>query len=144
MTRRAFPLVVLLGTSLLVPVLAQSTSPAQPAQTVKEDGWPPSGVLRMKQPGVQAPRVVREMKPDYTAEAMRAQIQGTVEVEAIVQADGKVGEVRVVRSLDKDYGLDDAAVRAVKGWEFKPGLKDGQPVPVLINIELTFSQRKQR
>ena len=145
MTRRALPLVAVLSATLLVPALhAQSTGLPQQTQTVQEDAWPPAaGVLRSQARGLQAPRVVKEMKPGYTAEAMRAQIQGTVEVEAIVKADGTVGDVRVVRSLDKEHGLDDAAIRAVKGWEFKPGQKDGQVVPVLVNIELTFSLRKR-
>ena len=143
MTRRAFPLVVFLGAALLVPVLAQQSTPlTQPAQTVRDGAWPPAGVLRMTQ-GVQSPQVVKDVKPSYTADAMRARIEGLVEVEAIVLADGKVGDVRVVRSLDKEYGLDDQAVQAVKQWEFKPGRKDGQAVPVLVNIELTFSQRRR-
>lgn len=53
-------------------------------------------------------------------------------------------EARAVRSLDKEFGLDDAAVAAVKQWTFKPGrTMDGNAVPVLVNIELTFSLRKR-
>ena len=144
MTRRAFALVIVVGATILgAGPAAQSTPLSQASQTVKDDTWPPAGVLRMTQ-GVVAPRVIRETKPSYTADAMREQIQGVVEVEAIVLADGKVGEVRVIRSLDKEYGLDESAVEAVKGWEFRPGrTKDGQAVPVLVNIELTFSTRKR-
>jgi TonB family protein len=70
---------------------------------------------------------------------MSARIQGTVEMEAVVETNGKVGEVRVVRSLDKDYGLDDEAVKAVKQWKFKPlTAKDGNAVPVLVQMEISF------
>lgn len=141
MTRRAFPLVIVLGAMILGSGLAAQSTPS--SQALKDDAWPPAGVFRTSQ-GVIPPRVVKETKPSYTADAMREQIQGTVEVEAIILADGKVGDVRVVRSLDKQYGLDDQAVQAVKQWEFRPGrTKDGQAVPVLVNIELTFSTRKR-
>jgi TonB family protein len=144
MTWRTFPLVVLVGAALVVPVLvAQTAAPPQPGVQSAKDEWPPAGVYRMNK-GVESPKIVTERKPNYTAEAMSAKIEGLVEVEAIVNADGSVGEVRVVRSLDKDFGLDEEAVRAVKGWVFKPGrTKDGTPVPVLVNIELTFSLRKR-
>src|SRR5688572_26697147 len=55
--------------------------------------------------GVSTPVVVREVKPQYTAEAMRARVQGTVWVQAIVRPDGTVGDVEVVRSLDSSFGL---------------------------------------
>ena len=75
---------------------------------------------------------------------MRAKIQGVIEVEAVVQTDGTVGMVRVVRSLDKEHGLDDQAVRAVKQWRFRPGKRGGVAVPVLVSIELTFALRDKR
>jgi len=56
--------------------------------------------------GVSLPTVVREARPQYTKEAMDARIQGTVGLEAVVLPDGKVGDVKVTRSLDPTYGLD--------------------------------------
>lgn len=93
--------------------------------------------------GVSLPRVLREVKPRYTAEAMRAKVQGTVLLECIVQPDGTVGPVRVVRSLDSTFGLDEEAIKAAKEWRFAPGIhaQTGQPVPVIITIELTFTLR---
>jgi protein TonB len=73
---------------------------------------------------------------------MKAKIQGAIVMEAVVQTDGRVGEVRVVRSLDKAHGLDDEAVKTVKRWRFEPGKKEGVGVPVLVEIEMTFSLRK--
>lgn len=91
--------------------------------------------------GVENPRLVREVKPAYTADAMRAKIQGAVWLECVVLPDGTVGEVRVVRSLDSTFGLDQEAVKAAKQWRFAPGTRFGEPVPVLITIELTFTLR---
>jgi len=91
--------------------------------------------------GVELPRVVREVRPNYTADAMRAKVQGTVWVEAVVLPDGTVGESRVVRSLDSTFGLDQEALKAAKQWRFAPGTRMGQPVPVLVTIELTFTLR---
>jgi TonB family protein len=82
------------------------------------------------------PALLREVKPDYTAEAMRGKIEGIVALEAIVEPDGRVGAVRVIRAIDP--GLDQKAIEAVRQWRFKPGSREGRAVPVLVNIELTF------
>jgi TonB family protein len=91
--------------------------------------------------GVTSPEVIHEEKPQYTSEAMRAKVQGIVEVEAIVMPDGSVSQVQIVRSLDDRFGLDQKAVEAVKRWRFRPGMRMGKAVPVLVNIELTFTLR---
>jgi TonB family protein len=88
--------------------------------------------------GVTLPKLTREVKPQYTADALGAKIQGTVLVECVVRPDGSVGDIQIVRSLDPVYGLDSEAVKAAKQWMFEPGTKDGKPVPVLITIELAF------
>jgi periplasmic protein TonB len=87
------------------------------------------------------PTVVKSVKANYTKEAMEARIQGTVTMSVIVRDDGKVGEVTVTQSLDKQYGLDDAAVNAVKQWEFRPGTKGGKPVAVRVDIEMSFQMK---
>jgi TonB family protein len=91
--------------------------------------------------GVTQPKLLREVKPNYTAEAMRAKIQGVVWLEAVVLENGSVGQVRVIRSLDPTFGLDLEAERTVKKWVFAPGTRLGQPVPVLIEIEMSFTLR---
>lgn len=91
--------------------------------------------------GITLPRVLREVKPAYTADAMRAKVQGSVWLECIVLQDGSVGEVKVTRSLDPVFGLDQEAIKAAKSWRFSPGLRMGEPVPVIITIELTFTLR---
>jgi TonB family protein len=99
----------------------------------------PSGVYRAGDDGVTFPRAVWEVAPRYPIEAVRAGVHGVVRLEAIVGADGSVQDVRVVKSLDRNYGLDAEAVRAAKAWRFEPGLKDGTPVPIALTIEMTFA-----
>jgi periplasmic protein TonB len=91
--------------------------------------------------GVTLPRVLHEERPQYTSDAMRAKVQGTVLLECVVRPDGTVGEVQLVRSLDPTFGLDQQAITAAKKWRFAPGTRMGEPVPVLVTIELTFTLR---
>jgi TonB family protein len=88
--------------------------------------------------GVGSPVPLVQVKPQYTSEAMRARVQGSVTLEVIVKADGTVGDVRVVKSLDRALGLDAAAVRAAKQWTFRPATFEGKPVDVLVLIVLDF------
>lgn len=92
-------------------------------------------------PGITLPHVISEVKPQYTADAMRARVQGTVLLACVVRADGTVGQVRVIRSLDQTFGLDERAIAAAKLWRFTPGTRMGTPVPVQVTIELTFTIR---
>jgi TonB family protein len=91
--------------------------------------------------GVETPRLLKEVKPQYTAQAMRAKIQGEVLLECIVGPDGQVGNIRVVRSLDSAFGLDQEAIKAARQWRFAPGTKQGQPVAVLVTIAIAFTLR---
>ena len=91
--------------------------------------------------GIESPAVLREVKPQYTADAMRAKIQGTVVLECVVLPDGTVGQLSIVKSLDPVFGLDQEAIKAAKQWRFVPGKRQGQPVAVLVSIELTFTLR---
>ena len=59
----------------------------------------------------------------------------------VVQPTGQCTDVQVVHSLDPTFGLDQEAVKAAKQWRFKPGTRLGQPVPVLVTIELSFALR---
>ena len=88
--------------------------------------------------GVTWPIILKEVKPKYTPDAMRAKLQGSVELEIIVKEDGTVGDVRIVKSLDRPSGLDDAAVEAAKKWLFTPGKKDGKPVATKVFLGLDF------
>jgi TonB family protein len=86
--------------------------------------------------GVTAPQLVYRVEPEYPEEARKAGIEGTVVLYAVVNPDGMIRNVRVIRSLDPV--LDENAMKAVRQWKFKPGMKDGKPVPVAASIEVTF------
>jgi TonB family protein len=90
-------------------------------------------------PTVTLPQVIKEQRPRYTPRAMSEKAQGSVEVQAVVDVDGTVNQARIVRSLHPE--LDEQAILAVKQWRFAPGTMNGQPVPVLVEIELTFTLR---
>jgi TonB family protein len=89
--------------------------------------------------GIEGPTKLKEVKPVYTSEAMRAKIQGEVWIEAVVDENGMVSDVRVVKSLDKNYGLDQEAMKAARMWLFRPAHdRDNKPVPILITMILDF------
>lgn len=92
--------------------------------------------------GVKHPTLVRNVQPKYPRKAMARKIQGVVLLSAVVLENGKVGRVTVTRSLDNEFGLDNEAVKTVKKWRFTPGTKDGKPVAVEIDIEMSFALAK--
>jgi periplasmic protein TonB len=126
------------------PLIAFPGGPQAPGvaatQPTPDTPWPPAGVYRVVR-GITAPRLIKSARPNYPGEAMRAKIEGKVSLEMVVQDDGTVGEVRVVRSLDRKFGVDDAAVKAVKEMRFAPAMKDGVAVPVLLSTEMAFAAK---
>ncbi len=87
-------------------------------------------------PGITPPVLTRKVEPGYTPEALAERIQGIVALEAVISKEGQVTTLSVSSSLG--YGLDEKAQEAIRKWRFKPGLKDGQPVPVRATIEVQF------
>ena len=86
--------------------------------------------------GISWPEKLVEVKPKYTPDAMRQKIQGTVVLEIVILETGRVGDVRVTRSLTPD--LDLTAIAAAKQWVFVPAKKDGKPVAVRVPLILEF------
>jgi protein TonB len=86
--------------------------------------------------GVSAPKIIYQPDPEYSEEARKAKYQGTCVLWLVVGADGKPREIRVQRTLG--LGLDEKAIEAVKTWRFEPALRDGKPVAVQINVEVSF------
>ena len=86
--------------------------------------------------GVTLPRAVYAPNPPYTRRAIEQKVQGAVLLDVLVGPDGLVKETHVKRSLAPD--LDASAVQTVKTWRFSPAQRNGQPVPVLVTVEVTF------
>ena len=74
---------------------------------------------------------------------MRARIEGTVVMSAVVREDGTVDEITIVKSLDATYGLDEEAIKALKLWKFEPGTVKEKPVAVRVRIEMDFNLRER-
>lgn len=76
------------------------------------------------------------MEPAYTDEARLAKYQGTVVLTVEIGPDGKARNIQIVRGLG--LGLQERAIDAIERWLFKPGTKDGRPVTVAAQIEVSF------
>jgi protein TonB len=100
-----------------------------------EGGGVGGGVFRVGG-GVSAPVVLFKVDPEYSEEARKAKYSGTVVLQLVVDAAGKAQNIKVVRSLG--LGLDEKAIEAVNKWKFRPGYRNGAPVPVLATIEVNF------
>ena len=89
--------------------------------------------------GISPPRLLHEVKPDYTDEARRTGLTGEVVLEIVVRRDGSVGDVRVLQGLGQ--GLDRRAIDAVRQWRFSPALRLGKVVDVLVEVAVEFRLR---
>ena len=87
---------------------------------------------------IRAPRKIKDAKPVYPAIARSAGVSGAVTIEATIGPDGKVTDAKVVRSIPL---LDQAALDAVRQWEYTPSLLNGVPVPVLMSITINFTRQ---
>jgi protein TonB len=108
--------------------------PPQPAAVVRGGVVDSSGAVRVGGK-VQAPTKTKDVKPVYPPEAQAARIQGVVIVEARIEPDGTVSDTRVLRSIPS---LDQAALDAVRQWEFTPTMLQGKAVPVIMTVTVNF------
>ncbi|MGH9371318.1 MAG: TonB family protein [Vicinamibacterales bacterium] len=118
------------------PADASAPPPPPPPPPPGTSGWNISdGALRVGG-NISAPMKIRNVNPEYPPDAQAAKVQGVVIIEARVEADGTVGDARILRSIPM---LDQAAVDAVRQWEFRPTLLNGQPVPVIMTVTVNFT-----
>lgn len=89
--------------------------------------------------GIEAPRLLKEVKPDYTEDARVRGVEGDVLLEIIVRRDGSVGDIRILQGLGA--GLDQRAVQAVRQWRFAPSRRLGVPVDVVVEVAVEFKLR---
>lgn len=86
--------------------------------------------------GIQPPKKVKDVKAVYPLQALRSQLRGTVVIEATISAEGRVVDAVVRRSIP---GLDQAALDAVRQWEYEPARMDGAAVAVIMTVTVTFA-----
>ena len=89
--------------------------------------------------GIEPPRLLREVKAEYTDEARRRGITGDVVLEIVVKRDGTVGDVTIMQG--RGAGLDQRAVAAVRQWRFSPARRRGEPVDVIVEVAVEFTLR---
>jgi TonB family protein len=122
--RRVFP-AVLLAT---LATFAQQGAPASQSAGTYRVGVGPA-----------EPKCDYTPDPQYTVKAKRANVKGTVVVSTIVGVDGRLRDISIVRSLG--YGLDEAAVKALRRWHCKPNTQNGKPTPTHLQIEVNFDPK---
>ena len=106
------------------------------ALSVSAAGFQEGPVYQVGDEGVTPPRVIREVRPSYSPEAMRKKIQGEVVLKTIVNQKGEPTEIRIVQSLEES--LDKEAAKALAKWLFDPGRRNGDPVRVEVEVRLMF------
>ena len=89
--------------------------------------------------GIDPPRLLREIKADYTEDARQRGLSGEVVMEIVVRRDGSVGDVKILQGLGG--GLNDRAVQAVRQWRFSPAHKLGEAVDVMVEVSVEFRLR---
>lgn len=116
---------------------ATVTPPLQVASGASANTFVPIGTQPVRVGGqIRAPTQLRKVQPVYPAEAQAAKVQGIVIMEATIGADGRVNDTRVLRSVPL---LDQAAMDAVRQWEYTPTLLNGVPTPVIMTVTVTFN-----
>lgn len=97
---------------------------------------PPPGAPVRVGGNIRTPTKLKDVRPIYPDDALAARIQGVVIIEATIDPEGHVSDARVLRSIPQ---LDEAAVTAVRQWEFTPTMLNGAPVPVIMTVTVNFS-----
>jgi protein TonB len=87
---------------------------------------------------IQPPTLVYRVEPDYPSVAVAGKVTGIVILEATVNEAGAVTDVKLLRSIPL---LDKSAMKAVKQWRYQPLVLNGQPVPFILTLTVTFSLR---
>jgi TonB family protein len=117
--------IAILFLAMLLPASAQDISTFHPELPIAN-----------AKSGVTPPKLISNVEPQFDDDARRRNITGKVTIFVVIESDGRVGDVRLVRSLSK--GLDREALDAVKKWRFEPAKKDHQPIATKATIDIDF------
>jgi len=124
------------GSIALFVALSASCACAQQVSPSPAPAAPDAPKLNPFGSGVSAPIPLNVIQAKFSKEARKHKISGVCLVSLIVDAQGMPQNARVIKGLG--YGLDEQAVAAVNQYRFKPAMKDGKPVPVMIKVEVNF------
>lgn len=130
---RALLLVSLTALTLCAPSPAQNQPDKSSDQPAEQNQEP---IYKAGSNGVTVPHLIHNVIPEYSDKGRRAKVEGTVLISLVVDSSGNPTMIKVTQSLGS--GLDEKAVEAVQQWRFEPATKDGKPVAVHINAEVSF------
>lgn len=100
-----------------------------PQQPSTKSDKPPAKQAGGKSEGkLSAPRLIFSPDPQYTAEARRAHVEGSIVLTLMVGTDGRPHDIKVIRPLG--HGLDEETIKTVRTWRFEPARRNGKPVPI--------------
>jgi TonB family protein len=125
-------------------VLVRRQAPAEPAPARSADAAEPppaAAPLMAGVGGVTTPEIVRStrVEPEYPEPARAAGVGGKVFVEAIIRADGTVGDLKLLKESPGGLGFAEAAMKAIRQWRYEPALLAGEPVPVRFTVMISFT-----
>jgi TonB family protein len=89
--------------------------------------------------GVDPPRLLKEVRAQYSDPARRANLEGEVELEIVIRRDGSVGDIKILKGLG--LGLNEQAIQAVRQWRFAPARLKGAAVDVIVEVSVEFRLR---
>jgi protein TonB len=125
-----------IGSTLAIAILVAAQETAPPPQSPQMPQYMKVCSSKNPPPCATAPSVIYSSNAEYSEDARRAGIEGIVVLWTIVGVDGRAHNIRVTRFLG--HGLDEQAIETLKQWKFKPGVSDGAPVPVAVNLQVSF------
>src|SRR5436305_13156117 len=133
--------VALFAAVIIIPLMATDVLPTPPSMMAFVAAAPPPPPPPPQAPvrvggNIKQPTKTKDVKPIYPPIAQSARVQGVVIIEATIGPDGRVKEAKVLRSIPL---LDQAALDAVKQWQFTPTLLNGVPVPVIMTVTVNFT-----
>ena len=127
---------VLIAAIIIIPLLAVEGLPEVPSMMAFVAVPPPPSAPVRVGGNIKPPTKTRDVRPQYPPIAQSARVQGIVIIEATIGPNGRVQEAKVLRSIPL---LDQAALDAVRQWEFTPTLLNGVPVPVIMTVTVQFT-----
>jgi TonB family protein len=134
-TRTAIPAaaILLFGFTLLAQQTSQNSKSENKSDSATDDK---NQVYRVGTAGLIPPRATYAPDPEYSDKARKKKLNGTVILALVVGTDGRPRDITIKQSPSAD--LNQSAIAALKQWKFTPGTKDGQPVPVALDVEMSF------